>query len=143
MRLICEFSEWAKPVGWALNKTRGGSRVRPKPLADYHRRIADVCRIAMAGEPPYLGLVRMEMDVFRVTPSGCRDGDPWGVTVEPDGKGGYVKKGLPTPDLGNVLKATEDALQGIVIGDDAQCSAHLPRRLYGPREGVVVRVYAL
>lgn len=157
MRLLTEFWVGGKPVPWSmpgieLERPPGGGKPRvafkgkPPALTAWEGHVADAGRIAMAGEPPYIGPdpVRVELDFYRVTPPGKRDGDHWNVAVElKESTGKPVKRGGPVADLTNLLKGAEDGLAGVVFGDDVQVCEQGNRRLYGPREGVMVRVYAL
>jgi Holliday junction resolvase RusA-like endonuclease len=64
--------------------------------------------------------------------------------VEPsDNRTGFSKRGKPLPDLTNLVKGTEDALAGIVVGNDVQTCRIETERRYGDYDCVVVAVYAL
>jgi Holliday junction resolvase RusA-like endonuclease len=148
MQLVLEFEVLGQCVPWSMPDlvlAKGGKRkfVRKHPrLIAWQERVAEVARVAMRGEPIMLGPVMLVIEFYRETPPGKADGQWWDVRVEAEGKG-FVKRGMPQPDLVNLFKGTEDALADIVIGNDAQTCAFLAKRLYGPQDGVRVKVYAL
>lgn len=150
-----EASPWTVPV-----VTRWGGCVRKKKtnlakgilnLADWQDKVAKAARFAMEGIPLLIGPVRLHFEFFAKTPKGRRDGELWGVTVRwsekaNKGAGGWVKdapRGHQEPDLLNLAKGTEDALQGIVFANDVQARIRSESAMYGPDPGARITVYAI
>lgn len=90
------------------------------------------------------GPVMIAMEFYRQTPPGFRHGQLWPVRVEwNDSKQKFTKRGKPSADLLNLFKAAEDACEDVIYANDAQTCSLAITRLYGPADGVVVRVWEL
>jgi Holliday junction resolvase RusA-like endonuclease len=152
MREIARFEVLgSKCVPWSVpffgtTTGKGGRRrhfaKKDAGLIAWQERVAEQARLAMGVKPVVLGPVLIDMTFFRVTPPGKREGDYWSVVVEPTSEG-FVKRGPSQPDLVNLFKGTEDALQGVLLANDVQTCAMRAERRYGPQDGVAVAVYAL
>lgn len=82
---------------------------------------------AMGGKAPHAGPVELGLVFTRKAPKARRE-DVW-----------WAQR----PDLLNLAKAVEDALNGVVYADDNQVVSHRFLKRRGEREGVAVRVMAL
>jgi Holliday junction resolvase RusA-like endonuclease len=149
MRLVAQFEVFGRCVPWSMPEVgvRGG---RPRfcrkdpALIAWQARIVDAARTAMDAAPVELGPVMLDIEFYRETPLGKQHGDWWDVRVEhAPSKGKHTKRGQMSPDLTNLLKGTEDAIEEVVIGNDAQTCRIVAGRLYGPQDGVRVTAYAL
>jgi Holliday junction resolvase RusA-like endonuclease len=150
MRVVAEFETFGVAcVPWSMPAPVIGKGGKTKfirkagPLAAWQEHVAAAARTAMEGAAIALGPVLLVLEFYRQTPPGKRDGDFWAVGVERTAKGQHVKRGEPQPDLANLVKGAEDALQGVIIGNDVQTCAIRTVRLYGPRDGMRVKVCEL
>lgn len=91
--LIARFAVAARPVPWKVSIRRGAPNAK---LMAWQREVALAARVAMNGRKPYAGPVVLNLS-FRLRRFGRM------------------------PDRTNLLKSTEDAIQGIVIINDNQC----------------------
>ena len=66
----------------------------------------------------------------------------WPKWKQEQAMGGWVVHTVK-PDASNVLKAVEDALNGIVFRDDSQIASVSIDKWYGPEPGVVLEVRAI
>jgi Holliday junction resolvase RusA-like endonuclease len=147
MRLVAEFEVMGQTcVPWSMPKRRMVGRalklVKDDRLAAWQEHVTASARKAMGGATAECGPVLLTIEFYREIPPGKADGDWWEVRVDLFG-GRYVKLGGNVPDLANLFKGTEDAIAGVVIGNDAQVVAIQTARLYGPQCGVRVRTFAL
>jgi Holliday junction resolvase RusA-like endonuclease len=148
MQLVAEFEVLGQTcVPWSMPDPRlvkGKFKfvAKDERLVAWQKELAASARSAMGAAAVKLGPVMLAIEFYRETPPGKSDGDWWDVRVEWLG-GRYVKRGRHEPDLTNLLKGTEDAVAGVVIGNDAQVVAIQTARLYGPQCGVRVRAFAL
>jgi Holliday junction resolvase RusA-like endonuclease len=148
MRLVTRFEVFGRCVPWSMPDpviTKGGKRkfvLKDPALTAWQEHVADAARVAMFAEPIVLGPVMLSIEFYRATPYGSTPGDWWSVNVEERG-GRFVKPGRPQPDLTNLLKGTEDAIAGVVFGNDAQVCEIRTTRVYGPQDGVRITVHAL
>jgi Holliday junction resolvase RusA-like endonuclease len=164
MKLLVSFKAiGVPPVPWSVPNigvaNRGGKRVRfarrgkkscvalgKANLEDWQRLVATNAKEAMdaAGLSIQTGPLCVSMKFLRQTPEGRRDGELWTVPVKWDeAKEKFVKQGRSEPDVTNLFKGTEDALHGVVFGDDCQDRMISARTCYGRFDGVEVRVYAI
>ena len=72
---------------------------------------------------PITGPVRLDYEFFAVPIDRADIGSLWGTAVKWDDKVGKWKKitrgGKTDPDVTNIIKSTEDALQGDLLADDS------------------------
>lgn len=165
MRKIVQFCVWgyeACPWSVPFIGRNGGSfqTKKSRPVAgilnlpDWQTAVRNAAKEAMeaAGSSLVVGPVKTHIEFFTVTPPGRRHGELWtvGVKWNPDAKrkgskvkGAWVKMGRSQPDILNLFKGTEDAIENISYGNDVQTSIISSSRWYGPRAGVRVTVYAI
>jgi Holliday junction resolvase RusA-like endonuclease len=144
MRLVAQFQVSARCVPWSVPKgvVRGGRLIKSPALVDWQKKVEDAARVAMFAEPIVLGPVVLNIEFYRVTPYGSTPGDFWTVPVVERG-GQYRKPGSSQPDLTNLVKGTEDAIAGVVFGNDVQVVESRTTRIYGPLDGARITVHAL
>lgn len=109
-----------QPVGKGRPRafqTRGPRRTikmhTPEKTRDYEQAIALVGRQAMQGREPLGGPVRITLRIFMEIPAS------WSKAKREAALQGGVLP-ISKPDASNVLKAVEDALNGIAYIDDSQ-----------------------
>lgn len=130
----------AKPAGSKRGFLRGGRVIvtdanpNAKP---WKLQVAQVAGEAMAGRELIEGPLEVSFQFFRARPKGHY------------GKKGFSAAGrampYPTgrPDVLKLARGVEDALTGIVWGDDAQIVRELLAKEYGTPERVVIVVRSL
>lgn len=111
------------------------SDANPKSL-EWKRYVAEHGRDAMQGAKPLEGPLQLNVSFLFARPKGHR------------GKNGDVRKGAPCwpivrPDTTKLVRAIEDALTGIVWGDDAQIVQQTASKSYGAGDEVLIHVYRL
>lgn len=146
MRILADFAVLGlPPVPWkAPTVTRSGHSFPDRNLVAWKEYVREVAEDHRPEGPLYCGPTMIDLTFLRRTPPGHLDGQPWCPPVEWNpAKEAYTKRGGPTPDTTNLVKGTEDALEGIIFANDVQSSITIARRAYGPRQGVQVRVYAI
>lgn len=74
------------------------------------------------------------------TPPGKKHDELWFPGVKKNAKGKWVKSGNHEPDLTNLVKAVEDALQGVVYHNDFQVRQHDATMIYGETPGINILV---
>ena len=98
-------------------QTRGPRRTikmhTPEKTRAYEDAVALAGKLAMQGREPLGGPVAMRLDIFMPIPASWSK-----VKRESAASGGVMP--ITKPDASNVLKAAEDALNGIVYIDDSQ-----------------------
>ena len=110
----------ARPSPWrAPTTTRSGHAFKNQSLMRWQEQVREACRAEMRGMAPYSHPVRLEI-TFCLTRI----------------------KGRTLPDLSNLVKATEDATQKIVISNDRLVCEILSRRIVGDTDGATILVYA-
>lgn len=150
------------PVPWSVPEigvvNRGGKRVRfttrskktnlasgKASLEDWQKHVAAAGREAMAKIPKPVGPLKLNFRFMARPPEGKKSGELWNVPIRwNEDKGLFTKtqpRGKPEPDLVNLIKGTEDALQGIVFEDDIQTRSVSGCCFYGHVSGVQVTVY--
>jgi Holliday junction resolvase RusA-like endonuclease len=86
------------------------------------------------------GAVKLDLSFYLPTPVGRRHGELAEAPVQwNDEKGKFTKVGQPA-DLTNLIKSTEDALEGVVFANDCQVRSVSAVTLTGPEPGVRVIV---
>lgn len=118
--IVCRFAVDGTPRPWrAPTVTRNGHSFKDKHLLKWQSTVKRQARLAMGQRSPYGGPVRLVMAfTLRRRP------------------GAY-------PDVANLIKGTEDALQGSVIVNDRQTRRIEASRTIGDNDGVVITVYAV
>lgn len=129
----------AEPAGSkTAGISKGGRRyVRDSNPAskEWKRLVAQVAGEAMAGRELLEGPLSLSVDFFRPRP-----------------KGHFGKRGLlpsapvfPTtaPDTTKLLRAVEDACQGVVFRNDSQIVSQTARKHYGTAARCEVRIYEI
>lgn len=114
--------------------TSRGHVYTPRKTVMYERAVAKAARLH--GIKSVDGPVRLDIDAYFVPPKS------WPAWKIEGALQGWVR---PTtrPDLTNVVKAVEDALNALAYGDDAQIVDTRCAKHYGPQPCLVVRVEAL
>jgi Holliday junction resolvase RusA-like endonuclease len=167
MKVLVEFSvKGFPPVPWSVphlgsGVSKSGKRFRfstrrkksdpfnfSPSLEDWQELVGSEARKAYDarhGPAPLLQCpVFLEIVFFAPTPPGKKHGQVWYPGVEWNEKTGkYVKSGLHEPDLTNLTKAVEDALELKVVANDVQFVGHLAKKLYGPSAGIEARVWGI
>jgi Holliday junction resolvase RusA-like endonuclease len=161
MRKLVKFEVWgyeACPWSVPFIGRHGGSfqtkKSRPYAgvlnLPDWQAVVRTAAEKAMgeANEEMVTGPTKTHIEFFRKTPPGHRHGEIWTVGVEwnPDaakGKGAWVKVGNVQPDILNLFKGTEDAIENVTYANDVQTAIISSSRWYGPMSGVRVTVYLI
>lgn len=116
-----EFHVAGRPVPWsAPHTTRTGHAYKGKRLVAWQKLVKDSAAVAMRGRPPHAGPVEIEL-TFHMAPS--RNGS--------------------CGDLSNLVKGTEDALQGVVIVNDRQVCKATMRRRKSAIDGARVKVTSI
>lgn len=108
-------------------------RFTPKKQRNYMADIRTICAAAMQGQPPITGPVRLEVIAEYQYPQS------WSV------KKRFASRGFKTskPDLGNIEKLVEDAINKIAYVDDAQIATRLSAKMYNNRFHLTVTVLEL
>jgi Holliday junction resolvase RusA-like endonuclease len=144
MKLLADFEVFGMtPVPWSPPTViRRGRPFPDKRMSAWQ----DYVHLVSQHHPgrPSLGPIALDITFLRRTPPGKRHGEVWSqpVVFNPD-LGKFTKRGENTPDLTNLLKGFEDGMRNVFYEDDVQVSSSTIRRLYGRRDGVLVRVYEI
>lgn len=126
---------------------RGGRRVRfskKKPrLVEWQRYVAYHARQAMTRKPIVTGPLAVYITFNIASEDPEKWGLPYSIPVEWSEKHEkYVKKGT-CPDLTNLVKGTEDAIQGAAFADDVQIVFCQSVRLHARDHSAQVEIYEL
>jgi Holliday junction resolvase RusA-like endonuclease len=105
-----------RPVPWKAPMVTKRGTYKSKKVRDWQSTISRQARLAMGSRMPMSGPVALTF-CFHLGP---RDGTP--------------------PDLSNLVKAAEDAIQGVVILNDRQVQRIISERIFRPADGMTVRV---
>jgi Holliday junction resolvase RusA-like endonuclease len=136
-----------KRVRFARRRKKSALALGKASLDDWQRFVAESAREAMAAIPIATGPIRVHMEFLTQTPPGHKHGELWSVPVRFNEEAGeWVKtqpRGKPEPDLVNLFKGTEDAIQSVVFANDVQTRVVSAVALYGPCAGVRVHVYEI
>lgn len=118
--LVVAFFVPVRPSPWrAPTTTRSGVSFKDKNLVRWQKDVATCCEMAMGGRAPYPHPVRLELEFNLKRRPGS------------------------VPDLSNLTKGTEDALQGLAIVNDRQVREIKATRTVGDADGVMIRVYSI
>jgi Holliday junction resolvase RusA-like endonuclease len=154
-----------EPVPWTVPnicKTQRGQRFTHRPkktdpsrsklsLEDWQQIVSKAAKAAM-NEKGISNLltsqVRIDYKFFCETPEGCRSGQLWNVRIKPHktkpGEWSKISRnGKTDPDITNLVKAVEDAIQDSVIADDCTVRCGSQVALYGSLPGVSVSVWEI
>jgi Holliday junction resolvase RusA-like endonuclease len=166
MRKLVEFSALGlEPVPWSVpdigtGKNKAGKKFRfttrrkksnlaagKASLDDWQTHVAKAAREAMAAIPVATGPIRIHFEFYCMTPQGRRHGELWEAPIRwNEEKGEFTKtgpRGKSEPDLTNMVKGAEDALEGIVFANDCLARLSSGVTLFGPAPGVKVVVYEI
>lgn len=110
----------------------------PPETRRFEQALAHRARAVMAQDPPLAGALRFQLQIRLPTPQA------WPLWKR---QAAFLGEVVPTyrPDISNVLKACEDALNGIVYGDDCQLveESQVKRYARPGHEGVTIMVSVL
>ena len=108
----------------------------PKKTRDYEALVDAEARKVMGLRKPLEGPLAVEVNAFMPVPAS------WSLTKK---LAAVAQTILPTsrPDLTNIVKAAEDALNGIVWRDDSQIVSLIMTKEYGARPRLVIAVRGL
>ncbi len=125
-----------KPVSVREKAIAGKRMYNKKKLVDWMNYVSLMAKQAMKGRDPLLGAVHMNLTIYRHVPTS------WNKKRTSDALKGYVFP-VTTPDRSNHLKPIEDALNGIVYGDDSQIVSGMTNKRYAERDYVEIEVWSL
>jgi len=108
----------------------------PKKTASWENDCRQLARIEMGSRKPLQGPVRVEVIAVFTPPASW---PAWKRDAALSGALLHTGK----PDASNLAKAAEDALNGVVWGDDAQVVELVVRKSYGERAMVEILVKSL
>lgn len=108
----------------------------PEKTRTYEGMIRSAAMDAMGNRPPFDMPVEFVMRAIFPVPTS------WSGKKRDRALTGEIKPGKK-PDLDNIAKAWNDALNGVVYRDDALICRHVLEKRYGPQALVVVTVRAL
>jgi len=116
---------------------RGGFASVYKASADrkYEQSVAKVAAAAMAGRDPMEGPLSVSLRFRMAIPKSATK------RVKASMAAGEIPP-CTKPDLSNLVKAIEDAMNGIVYVDDCQIVRAFQTKIYAEQPGVDVRVEA-
>lgn len=125
---------------FSVGRTRGGRQFvniyTPAKTRAYERAMAWAGKVAMAGQKPLLGPLKVTVTAFFAVPASWpakkRDAALAGV-IRPTGK----------PDVENCCKSATDGLNGIVYRDDAQIVDQRGIKLYAELPRIKVEIEEL
>lgn len=109
-----EFNVFGRPVAKQRHRmTKSGQTYTPKQTAGYERMVKLIAGAEMQGRPIFLGPVEMVISVYLAVPKR------WNKKQKAAAKAKLI---LPTkkPDVSNIAKSIEDAMNGVVYRDDSQ-----------------------
>jgi Holliday junction resolvase RusA-like endonuclease len=116
---IATFRVPYRPVPWSVPNVRGRRTVKNAPLAKWQTRVATAARLAMDGRGPYHGHVKILLKFALVPATNGSE-----------------------PDWTNLAKGAEDAIQGIVIGNDRKVVRAYTEKWESDRNYAVIKVVA-
>jgi len=134
-------SSRAMLIGGKARNVPSGSNVNRDRLKSWDASLRAAARAAVGDvtAPPYVAMPLVMVIEFRV----ARPGSHWGTGK----RTGQIKPRAPLypitkPDSSKLVRATEDALTGIVWDDDSRVGLHLVNRVYAApgREGARIAI---
>ena len=103
-----------EPVAKARPRfTKNGHVYTPKKTAVYEQVIGLHARAAMKGHKILTGAIKLSVTAYMPIPQS------WSLKQKTKAMSGALRH-TKRPDLSNIIKSVEDALNGIVYADDAQ-----------------------
>ena len=103
-----------EPVAKARPRfTKNGHVYTPKKTAVYEQVIGLHARAAMKGKKILTGAIKLSVTAYMPIPQS------WSLKQKTKAMSGALRH-TKRPDLSNIIKSVEDALNGIVYADDAQ-----------------------
>lgn len=137
----------AKPVRFTKRAKKSKLHQGSASLSDWQKHVKSCAIDAMAAISIPVGPVRVHIEFFARTPKGKKHGQLWEVPLRwNDEAGEYVKtqpRSKTEPDLVNLFKGTEDAIQGACVENDVQTRMMSCAAFYGPIPGCIVTVYQI
>ncbi|WP_186045281.1 RusA family crossover junction endodeoxyribonuclease [Burkholderia gladioli] len=118
---------------------RRGARVTtytPAKTESYEGHVKFKARLAMRGEPPYAGPVRLVIYIAVPIPAS------WSQKRQAEAAAGEIGA-TKKPDEDNVVKALKDAMNGIVYLDDSQVVSNHIEKFYAREPGVRIEATEL
>lgn len=140
-RFVCQFRIKGEPIGKGRPRARLVTPKGKKPFIsmytdsqtrDYEDMVKRLAQYAMLGHPPIERAVELNVTIYIQIP------DTWPQWKRDAASGQEI---MPTtkPDISNVVKSIEDAMNGVVYKDDSQIVSTDTVKLFhmGPTETVV------
>lgn len=108
----------------------------PYKTRNFEALVEQYGRQVMGKSEPITGACRMHLYLYREIPAS------WSNTKKEKADSDMI---FPTtkPDSSNILKAVEDALNGVVWKDDSQIVDHVVSKRYSKYPSLVIEVYIL
>lgn len=131
-----EFVFPGKPVPKARPRvTRTGHAYTPKKTFDYEKYVRMLAEIYMSecGLKPIDEAVRLTVSVFLPIPKS------WSLSKKKNAEEGVLKP-VCRPDLDNLVKSIQDALNGVAYKDDSQIVESVCKKSYSDAPKVEVTV---
>lgn len=116
--------------------TRKGFAYTPAATRKYEAHARLAAQLAMDGRPPIEAPVRLEMLIELPIPASWSE-------LKKVGAGTGLIQPTSRPDLDNYLKAACDALNGIVLADDAQIVESRAVKKFGTAPKLIVTIFPL
>ncbi len=103
----------------------------------WKQRVSVFASQAMAGKPPLQGPLELRITFWLTRPKSHYGTGKNATTLKP-----WAAEAWPTgrPDTTKLVRAAEDALKGIVWGDDSQVVIQTAEKRYGTEAGLAVVV---
>jgi Holliday junction resolvase RusA-like endonuclease len=122
------------PRGWQRTGGNGRRRFKQAATRAYEGDLATMAMIAMRSRPVITGAVTLDLRAVYPIPAS------WSAAKRARAITGEIKPTVK-PDLDNVIKAVCDAMNGIVLKDDAQIVDYSHcRKVYGVTPMVAVTI---
>lgn len=133
-RQIVRFLVSGKPQPWQrVKRGKGGVAYVPEPTSAYEELVAWRAKDAMRSQPPTRHPVLLILEFELVIPKS------WSKTKQRDAAAGLIAA-TKKPDVSNLQKGVEDAMNGIVYLDDSQIVGATTTKCYGRNPGVTITV---
>src|ERR1700738_143100 len=121
---------------FAHRQTKSGRRYVPNQQRHYAEAIGEAAEDAMQGRPPFAGALAMTLYIERALLKGFSKAQRTSAIL------GELLP-ITKPDNKNYLSLAEDALKGVVWGDDSQVCKHAIEKRYGVQPKLVITVAPL
>jgi Holliday junction resolvase RusA-like endonuclease len=125
-----------EPIAFARSRiSRGGTIYTPTPQRNYMAALRNAADAAMsfAGEPPFDEPIHLELVAELGVPAS------WSKKKQAQALLGLVRP-AKRPDLSNLLKLAEDALNSVVFRDDCLIVSLYARKVFGVQPKCVITV---